>query len=214
MSNYLITISIAQEVLLDVYGLGENQHTAYLHCDNRLKVVVEGHWCDNLILKTDNGRIQIAPTEKCTYLFFPVYDQNAKISIYTVEQQDTLLLMTKTMRVSPLPFVLNIGGKFCVKQYGALRVNRADFIASPFYLYALNTNLNAKASLKDFTITIIRDGEQIYQKEVKGYNREVDKKLKKDLAIVSIGDLIRFKHIKYQGITTKHHIADVEIEIY
>jgi|GEM_PF-3159626 len=193
-------IASGQNVIMKISEHGTNQRYpyTYINLDNTLELVVEGKMCKELILTTDNGTIKPS-VKSCQYLFHPLRLDTATIYLATIDGKDTTIFKEIQLQTRTLQFKSTINGLVSdCKQECKVHLSKQQFLASGFWMAAINTNLSAKLPVASFEIRVVRNAAQIYKESVSAYNKESEKQLKENLAFIESGDIVELKEIRYK----------------
>lgn len=194
----------AQEASLSISG----ENIIYQELPSNVKIVVEGRKCGDFKVSINNGTII---GTGCNYKITAKNIGVCDVTIYYVNNYDTILLETKRLRVKNVPPPI---ADIANKQKGFIKletlVNQKYIMCKIDTFY--NFNYDYKYLAKEFNFIIERDGNQIFQEKVKGYKftnsiLEAFKTLKK-------GDKIFVKDIIASGFNIEiSDINDIELVI-
>lgn len=187
----------SQNVLVDVYGFDREQSVPYIGLDNRLKVVVEGIMCGDLVLMTNNGWIKNESPEECVFIYNPAYYEDAKISLATIEGRDTVVFKEITLKTKPLPMKLTIGryvtGFDCIN-----RISKETLLSNKFRMESINTNMSAYSTILSLNVRVQRGEEQMYFREIIEFNSKAVEELQKDLEFIEVGDIVLLEKVLHR----------------
>jgi hypothetical protein len=174
-------LSYSQQV---TFSVGENQ-TAYLGMDNRLSCMIENMPCNSIVLTTSNGTIE---KESCSYIYRPVEVSDTKIVINKKVNGNLKKIGDFFVRVRNFPKPVAQVGGVCEGEMtrGALlaQTGLGTFTDYP------STGICLNYSVKEFSLSIIRENKSIFFHKNVGYL--FDEKIKEILPSIQKGDIISF----------------------
>lgn len=147
--------------------------------DNPIEISVDGYRCKDLIIKTNNGKIE---GDKCYYNINPEREGEAKIDIYFKNK----LIGSRKFRVyKPEYYTL-----FCCSEYqDQLIYNRI----SSLRLILESPSVQFGDYDLDYQVIIVRGNELLYNGTHAG--RKFDEKLMLQISKVQVGDVLIFNDI-------------------
>lgn len=170
------------------------QNVVYLGINNPLKIAMEGTYCSNLNVRTDNGKI--TKTGNCEYNFIPEKKGMAQIVVRSSKKTYNYLLRVEDLP-QPLAFIGGSTGGLMTK----------DKFLNHNHLYIRYPGLDTKTGLtiSSFSYQVFRESAFLFGNSIKGphFSREMQQQfqnlMKNDMVlfygIVAIDDQGNFRTI-------------------
>jgi len=179
--------------------------------NNRITIVVEGEFCKNIIVATNNGTIEKLGDESCEFEFRPEKIGYALLSIYKLSNDDRILVEERKFRVKPWPDLKPFFGR--ISSTGKMPLAVFHSYDAGVYVPTLNMDIDAKFKVSSYEIIVMRSDEVVYKLKNTGgkielKNNEILKKLRK-------GDIVLFQKImaRFPAEPVDRELSDLRIEI-
>lgn len=198
---FLGTTATGQNISIKVPRSGKDQVHPFVGCDNRLIIVVEGKMCRDLILSTDNGRIEPSYVEGCYFTYRPVrVSDTANIYFATAIGSDTTIFKKVQLKTRPLPFKLTIGGIILdcnpICQH---KIKKRVLLASSFRVESINMDVSGVTKVVSLEVRVLRDSKTIFSKAIPNYDKKAENQLKKEMEIIQSGDLVILRKVRHKN---------------
>ena len=137
----------------------DKMNIVYIGVPNPMSIVAENYPCDQLIVSTDNGKIEKNDDWKCFYLYYPKEEGISIISVFNSKKQ---LINETKYRVKRLPNpIISISGK------SAGEIKKNILIKSLGIAAVLqNFDIDARYVVTDYKIELIQNNQITFSKEV------------------------------------------------
>lgn len=169
----------------------QKQNIIYVGVPNPMSVAVNGKWCKDFILTTNNGRIEKTPIDDCSYDLFPATVGKASLIILSKKDRKELGRMEFRAKRIPDPVAM-VGGK----NGGEIRKN---ILKAQIGIIAVLTqfDFDARFIVEQFTITLLHTGKPIFTRECTGarFPPEVIRSFDR----LQAGDQVLFTEMTYRG---------------
>lgn len=172
---------------IELNGFNQEGDVAYLGVHNNVECSIL-----NVHLETDNGAFFRGRELK----YIPSHLGPVKIMIY-YSDGDHHAFDSCSIRVEYLPFKLLLG-KYVISKGRAPKIEKAEFLTRPFIMNALNTNLNANASILSFSIKVQREARTIFETHFDKYSREDFEKMNDEFDFIESKDRVLICNMRYQ----------------
>jgi len=188
--------SYGQKVMVEVSGFDFGQKYPYVGVNNRLKVVVEGKMCEELIVTTNNGTIEPFSINSCKYLFRPIRLDTATIYFATSHGKDTVVFKEIKLKTSTLPFKLCVSTTHAdLRTVCTYSISKQDFLDKKPWTLPFKINDSATFKGISLEIKVNRNDTQIFKKSITEYTPESEKQLKKGLVFLKSGDIVLLRKL-------------------
>lgn len=137
------------------------ENVIYIGIPNPLNVAVEGRYCKDIVLSTDNGKIEAAE-EKCSYTIYP--ENAGKTEIVIKDKRKHTIIGSVDFRTKYIPDpVAMVGGK----NGGEIR---KSILRVQLGITAIlqNFDFDARFAISGFTMTILRSDRTVFSKTCEG----------------------------------------------
>jgi hypothetical protein len=184
--------SVAQVVYSIETVEGRHGHDAYLVLNNYLSIAVDGMFCRDFILASDEVELSPEPQKTCTYIIRPMKLGLTQINIL---RKDSSLIDSIQLRVLPMPFKMVID-RAVEDDCGFISAS-SSAIYQGMTLQSVNMNVSAFARIVSFELELHRAGVSVQKQVVTAYNRDSHKALFDVLPDLQKGDLLYLTKLKY-----------------
>lgn len=162
----------------------------YMGVENPLKIVVENHDCDSILISSN---VRLKRIVGCEYYAIPGNISVATFNLSVIKNNDTIRIGRSQFRVHRIPDpVVTVGGRrdgemprLVLLSEPGLRTEQDDFI------------FDAEFKVKSYSVVIIRDDEKIFSDDFDG-NR-FPEELKSQFRNLNYGDTVRFENVVATG---------------
>ncbi len=169
----------------------------YLGITNSMSVCVEGYACDELIVKTTNGKIENRDSSSCSFEFVADSTGLAYIEVYSKWNPEEKILV-KPFRVYSMPQPLP---RLDSKKGGEIKKNRL-IVQKGLVLKLDNFDISINFNVDSFLLLIMRGEELVFSE--KNYGASFNDEIKNALREVQSGDVLIFSQIKMER---KYHFS-------
>jgi len=163
----------------------------YKGARNSIIVVVEGTKCENVYLKTNNGKLL---KTKCSYDYFPDSVGSSKIEVFTRQNKKLKRIGVRWIGVKDIPPPVAIIGGLTDGEIKKGFLNAQQGVGA----YAdPKLGLDLGYFVESFMVVIIRDGKIIFSNQVEGntFSKEIHDAFKS----LNNNDVILVANIKCKG---------------
>lgn len=174
----------------------------YLNWHNLIDVIIEGRYCKDLLVKTDNGTIERAEFS-CRYTIIPAKAGIANIIV--LEKRTKRLLQKIEYRVKTFPAPVAV-----VANQSGGEINK-KLLAVQLGLIAKNIDVSSSLVVTSYNVHIISADIIAFSKGING-NKFSDE-LKKAIEKLKTGDRVIFSDIRYKGISNVGYLQPIEFRI-
>ena len=178
----------------------DKMNILYQDVDNPLTITVENCPCNQMVVKTDNGKIT---GENCSYYFYTDSGWKANIIIYRKVNQKLVRIGQSIFRVKPIPYPAPKVGPSAGGRIKAVVLKNQQFIRTDFDGF----DIASFNSIDSFTVSIIR-GDTCFYAQINNYTSAFSKELINALSEIKEGDTVIFKNI----IARRHNGKSVKLE--
>jgi hypothetical protein len=163
----------------------DKMNILYQDVDNPLTITVENCPCNQMVVKTDNGKIV---GNNCSYYFYTDSGWNANITIYKKAKQKLVKVGQSTFRVKAFPYPVpkvgpSAGGKI-----------RAIILKNQQYIRAYDDHVYIHTEIDSFTVSIIR-GDTCFFSQIENKTNQFSQELINALSEIKSGDTVIFKNL-------------------
>lgn len=159
----------------------------YQDVDNPVTITVENCPCNQMIVKTDNGKIV---GKNCSYYFYTDSGWKANITIYRKANKKLVKVGQSIFRVKPIPYPVPKVGPSAGGKIKAIVLKNQQFIRADFD----DIQIDSFNPIDSFTVSIIRGDTCIYN-QLNNKTNAFSKELTSALSEIKEGDTVIFKNI-------------------
>lgn len=172
-----------------VTNLKEN--IIYVGIPNPMSVAVNGKWCKDFVLTTDNGRIEKTLADDCSYDIVPATAGKANLIILSKKDRQEIGRMVFRAKRIPDPIAMVAG-----KNGGEIRKN---ILKAQIGITAVLTqfDFDARFIVEKFTVSLLHAGKPIFAQECTGarFPPEVIRAFDR----LQAGDQVLFSEMTYRA---------------
>lgn len=172
----------------------DKMNILYQDVDNPLTITVENCPCSQMIVKTDNGKIE---GKNCSYYFHTDSGWKANILIYKRVKQKLVKVGQSTFRVKSIPYPVPKVGPSAGGNIKAIVLKNQQFIRADYDDF----EIDIFSPIDSFTVSIIRGDTCVYN-QINNRTSAFSKELVNALSAIKEGDTVIFKNIfgrRYNG---------------
>jgi hypothetical protein len=188
----LLILLLSLSVYAQEFGVSPlKMNIMYMGVENPLRIVVENHSCDSIIISSNVKLQKIRP---CNYIAIPGNISVANFNLAVIKNNDNIRIGRSQFRVHKTPDpVVSVGGRkdgtipkgFLLSQPGLKAVLEYDFI------------FDAEYKIKSYTVVIEREDEKVFSKDFEGNRFPAE--LKAQFSNAYPGDTLRFENVVASG---------------
>ncbi len=162
----------------------------YMGVENPLKIVVENHSCDSILISSN---VRLKRRVGCEYFAIPGNISVATFNLSVIKNKDTIRIGSSQFRVHKIPDpVVTVGGrrdgvmpKPVLFSEPGIKAEQNDFI------------FDAEFKVKSYSVVIVRGDEQIFSNDYDGNRFPAE--LKSQFRNLNYGDTVRFENVVATG---------------
>lgn len=163
----LFVFLLCTSLIVQIHGQqfcvsASRENKLYLGVDNPIEVVVENTSCDSIIVVSNNG--QFTYSNNCRYILKPINTGIALISIYKINNNDTISLGSAKFRVKEIPTPT-------AHIYGSIngKISKTKLVAANrIFAYLESFDIDLRFPIIKYTTLILRNKKSIYYNEFEG----------------------------------------------
>jgi len=159
----------------------------YQDVDNPVTITVENCPCSQIIVKTDNGRIE---GKNCNYYYHTDSGWKANIIIFRKSNHKLIKVGQSTFRVKPIPYPVPKVGPSAGGKIKAVVLKNQQFIRADYDDF----EIDIYSPIDSFTVSVIRGDTCIYN-QLNNKTNAFSKELINALSEIKEGDTVIFKNI-------------------
>ena len=182
--------------------------TVYPGWEHSCHIVVEGVACDDLYVTATHAAI-VPSKQSCSYIFTAALIGYSTLSIYQVQENDTLLIETKDIRVKEWPEQL---ARYGGQTSGTM--GRSYFLANIGVICRISGfSATGSHEIVSYGITVVRDKEKLFT--CTNYGGRLEPINKKKLKVVQENDTVIFDEIyaNMPGELDSRKLNDIKLHI-